>query len=274
MQKIKLSVCIPVYNCADYIKEAIDSVLACSITEMELIVIDNCSTDATVEIVKQYVDPRLRLIQNESNIGMLGNWNKALDVVQGEFVKLLPADDFIYPGCLEQQMSILENDKQKKIALVCGRKMVIDDNGKKLFKRGFSKTDIQISGNEAINRTIRSGGNIIGEPGAVMFRKDIIEKSGRFDADIFYLLDLNMWFKMLLHGDLYAIGEVICAFRVSTVSESIKLINTQKRDVDHFINRSYKDKKYGVSSFSHRCGLINSFILSQAKKLVYKFVIK
>ena len=86
MQKIKLSVCIPVYNCADYIKEAIDSVLACSITEMELIVIDNCSTDATVEIVKQYVDPRLRLIQNESNIGMLGNWNKALDVVQGEFV--------------------------------------------------------------------------------------------------------------------------------------------------------------------------------------------
>lgn len=271
---IKVSVIIPVYNCDRFIKDAIDSVLKQDYQEFELLVIDNCSTDKTVEYVKSYNDPRIKLIQNDTNIGMLGNWNKALHVANGEYIKLLPADDYLLENCLRLQTEVLEKDIDKKIALVCGRKLVIDDNGKILFKRGFSKKVMNVSGFDAINRTVRSGGNIIGEPGAVMFRKEIIEKCGLFEADIFYVLDLNMWFKMLVHGNLYSLPDVICAFRISTVSESIKQIGTQKRDVDNFFKKVFENKFYRLSNLSYKIGLTNSFLFAQAKKVLYKFVIK
>ena len=274
MSTVKLSVCIPVYNCEQFIGEAIRSVLEQSYKDLELVIVDNCSTDKTVEVIRSFNDQRIRLIQNDTNIGMLANWNKSVQVVNGEYIKVLPADDFLYPGCLQRQVEVLERDKNRNIALVCGRKRIIDDNGKTLFTRGFSGREIELKGSEAMNRVVRSGGNTIGEPGVVMFRKEILEKTGPFVADIYYVMDLSMWFKMLRHGNLYSLPDVVCAFRISVVSESIKQIKTQRRDVDTFYKRVYDDKGNGLSPVSYRIGLFNSFLSAQAKKLIYKFVIK
>jgi glycosyltransferase involved in cell wall biosynthesis len=274
MKYVKLSVCIPVYNCDKYITEAINSVLNQSFKDLELIIVDNQSTDKTVEVISSFKDERIKLVQNDSNIGMLANWNKAVSLARGEYIKVLPADDFLYPGCLQRQVDVLESDNMKKIALVCGRKKIINDTGKTLFTRGFSRREIRVSGTEAINHTVRSGGNIIGEPGVVMFRKEILEKSGPFIADIYYAMDLSMWFKMLLHGDLYSLPVAVCAFRISTVSESIKLISTQKRDVDLFFTTIFNDKKYKLSLLNFRIGLFSSIGSALAKRVIYKFVIK
>lgn len=270
----KLSVCIPVYNCEDYIKDAIDSVLSQDYTDFELIVLDNCSTDKTPEIVGSYNDPRLRFSRNDSNLGMMGNWNKILTMVKGEYIKILPADDFLYPGCLKAQCGALDNDTEKKIALVCGRKRIIDDKGKVLFTRGYSHKTGVVNGFKAINKVIRSGSNILGEPGVVMFRKSVLDKAGSFDASIFYTMDLDMWLRMLTLGDLYVVGEVTCAFRISAVSESTRLVDKQKTDVDNFIRKVYNNKNYRLSTYSYRRGLINSFISSVAKKVIYKLVLK
>ena len=274
MTTVKLSVCIPVYNCEQFIGQAIESVLNQSYRNLELVIVDNKSTDNTVNVIRSFNDPRIRLIQNESNIGMLANWNKAVNEAKGEYVKVLPADDFLYPGCLQKQVEVLERDKSRRIALVTGRKKIIDDKGKTLFTRGVSRSAKLLSGFAAINKTVRSGGNIIGEPGVVMFRKEIIEKTGPFVADIYYVMDLSMWFKMLLHGDLYSLPDAVCAFRISAVSESIKQIATQKRDVDAFFTRIFNDKNYRLSSLSYRIGLLNSLISGKLKKLIYQFVIK
>jgi glycosyltransferase involved in cell wall biosynthesis len=274
MNSVKLSVCIPVYNCDQYIGEAIESVLNQSFTDLELVIVDNKSTDRTVEVIRKYKDPRIRLIQNESNIGMLANWNKSVNEAKGEYIKVLPADDFLYPGCLEKQCAVLDQDKDHKIALVTGRKKIIDDKGKTLFTRGISRSTKILSGSAAINRTVRSGGNIIGEPGVVMFRKEIVSKTGPFVADIYYVMDLSLWFKMLLHGSLFSLPDAACAFRISGVSESIKQIATQKRDIDAFFTNVFKDKRYGLTSLSFRIGLLNSFISAQLRKLIYKFVIR
>src|SRR5688572_8967364 len=110
---VKLSVCIPVYNCGPYIKEAIDSVLNQDFKDFELIIVDNRSTDNTVSIVKDYKDSRIKLIENDTNIGLLGNWNKAVSLATGQYIKLLPADDFIYPGCLKRQCEVLDKDSDK-----------------------------------------------------------------------------------------------------------------------------------------------------------------
>lgn len=274
MKAPKLSVCIPVYNCDQFIKDAIDSVLNQSFSDFELVILDNQSTDNTVEIIKSYTDPRIKFEQNPSNIGMLANWNRVVTLTSGEYIKVLPADDFLYPGCLQAQCDALDADKDKTIALVCGRKKVINDAGKTLFTRGYSKKAGRVNGIKAINNTIRSGGNIIGEPGVVMFRKSILEKSGPFDASIYYVMDLFMWFKMLVHGDLYVVPDVVCAFRISTVSESIKIVDKQKTDVDNFIKKIYADKRYGLTTYNYQLGLINSFASAIAKKAIYKTVLK
>jgi glycosyltransferase involved in cell wall biosynthesis len=274
MEKVKLSVCIPVYNCEDYVKIAIDSILQQDFKDYELIIVDNQSTDRTVEIIKSYKDKRIKFYQNETNIGMVANWNKALTLVSGEYIKILPADDFLYPGTLRVQYEVLENDKEGRIALVCGRKRIINDKGKTLFTRGFSKSPKQVNGFEAINKTIQSGGNIIGEPGVVMFRKSILEKSGLFDASIYYVMDVCTWFKMLKFGDLYSLPDVICAFRISHASESTKIVDKQRHDVDAFIRKIYADSTYQLSTYSYRKGLFNSFLSATAKKIIYKLIIR
>ena len=75
----KLSVCIPVYNGAAFIKETIDSVLNQNFKDFEIVIVDNQSTDNTISIVKSYSDPRIKLFINETNIGMIPNWNKAME---------------------------------------------------------------------------------------------------------------------------------------------------------------------------------------------------
>jgi glycosyltransferase involved in cell wall biosynthesis len=274
MTSPKISVCIPVYNCEKFINKSIDSILNQDFSDFELIIIDNKSTDNTVAVVKEYKDQRIKLFLNETNIGMLANWNKALTLVSADYVKILPADDFMYPGTLRLQYEVFEKDKGKKISLVCGRKNIIDDNGKILFSRGYSKTETEDNGTKAINKTVRSGGNIIGEPGVVMFRKEILEKTGPFNADIYYVMDLDMWFKMLLYGNLYALPNIVTAFRISTASESTRIIDTQKKDVLNFIDKIYANKEYGLQTKNYRIGKLNAFLSTIAKKIIYKYILK
>jgi len=273
MSEALISVCIPVYNGEEFIKDAIDSVLNQTHTNFEIIIVDNQSTDATLQFVKQYSDSRIRVFQNNSNIGLIPNWNKALEYTKGKYIKILPADDILLPDCLRLQAMVLENDNAKKIALVCGRRNIIDKNGKTIFTRGFSSKAKIIPGPVAINKVIRSGGNIIGEGGAVMFRKEILALTGNFNSDIFYVLDLDLWFKMLLHGHLAVIPETISGFRVSGNSSSVKIVKKQKEDYFAFIKKIYGQKEYQLSRTSYNLGLCFTFILTEIKKLIYRFVV-
>lgn len=269
----KISVCIPVYNGAEFINIAIDSVLAQSERDFELIVVDNQSTDNTVALVKAYQDPRIKLYINDTNIGMIPNWNKALSYATGTYIKILPADDMLYPNCLALQSAVLEKDTRKEISLVCSSRHIINDAGKVLFTRKFSSRPIQLNSKAAVNRVIRAGGNIVGEGGAVMFRRETHEKVGPFNSTIFYVLDLDQWFKILRHGHLCVLPEVLSAFRVSSTSASVVVANKQKDDYFAFIKKIYAEKEYGLTSFSYRFGLIKTYIFTQIKKLIYKFVV-
>ena len=93
-----VSVCLPVYNGAPFVRQAVSSALAQTGVDLELLVIDNASTDSTVDIVRELHDPRLRLLRNETNIGAGRNWSRCLTEARGDLVKILCADDWLYPG--------------------------------------------------------------------------------------------------------------------------------------------------------------------------------
>jgi glycosyltransferase involved in cell wall biosynthesis len=96
----KVSVCIPVYNSADTIARSITSVLSQSYQDFECVVVDDHSTDSTVEKVEAFTDARIRTVRNESNIGFIGNHNECLRQAHGELIQFVHGDDWLLPGCL------------------------------------------------------------------------------------------------------------------------------------------------------------------------------
>src|ERR1035438_1370812 len=103
-----VSICIPTYNTGNYIAAAIQSVLDQTYTNLEIIITDNCSTDNTIEIINSFHDPRISYFRNDHNFGVEYNWNKSLKLAKGKYLKLLCADDIIYPDCIREQVSVME----------------------------------------------------------------------------------------------------------------------------------------------------------------------
>ena len=102
-----VSICIPVYNMARYLRHAVDSALAQTYEDFELLIIDNVSTDDTYEIAMEYArrDPRVRVVRNERNIGANPNFNRCFDLARGTWVKFLCADDLLAADCIEKMIA-------------------------------------------------------------------------------------------------------------------------------------------------------------------------
>lgn len=103
-----VTVFIPVYNRARFVRGAIESTLAQTYGDFELLVIDDGSTDRSVEIIKSFDDPRIRLVQNEKNLGLPTTRNLGLELARGEFIALLDSDDISLPHRLERQVEFLQ----------------------------------------------------------------------------------------------------------------------------------------------------------------------
>ncbi len=113
---VKISVIMPVYNCERYLESALRSVLSQSVTDLELIAVDDHSTDASRDILRRYAeeDPRIRLILHEKNSGVAAARNCALDAAQGEYVAFCDADDLVPEGAYE---ALLKTIREQDIAI-------------------------------------------------------------------------------------------------------------------------------------------------------------
>ena len=235
----RVSVCIPTYRGEATIGAAIESVLAQSFVDFELIVIDDGSPDNIGAIVKRFADPRLVYLRNERNLGPQGNWNRCLEVASGTYFKLLPHDDLLDPRCLERQVAVLEADRNERVALVFGARDVLGPAGRLLTRRGFPGGQEGMIAADAVMRScVRRGTNLVGEPGAVLFRKSLADRIGYFDATNPYVIDLDYWFRLLAHGDAYYCAESLARFRVSSASWSVAIGGAQDRDFVDFVGRA------------------------------------
>lgn len=114
-----ISILITVYNRANFIAEAIESVLASTYTDFEVIIVDDCSEDKSVEIAKGFekLDNRIKVYKNLTNLGDYNNRNKAASYATGEYLKYLDADDLLYPHCLEVMVKALLKYPEAALAI-------------------------------------------------------------------------------------------------------------------------------------------------------------
>ncbi|AHM60589.1 glycosyl transferase domain-containing protein [Flammeovirgaceae bacterium 311] len=99
----QLSVLMPVYNAEKFLAEAIDSILAQTFTDFEFLIIDDGSTDNSLNIIRAYADKRIRLIRNEKNLGISATLNKGIRLAASDLIARMDADDIAYPDRLEKQ---------------------------------------------------------------------------------------------------------------------------------------------------------------------------
>ena len=104
-----ISIALPAYNAEPYIKECLDSMLAQTYTDFEIILIDDCSTDGTARVVAEYDDPRIRYFKNEKNLGIVHTLNRAYSLCRGEYIARMDADDICMPQRLQLQVELLES---------------------------------------------------------------------------------------------------------------------------------------------------------------------
>ena len=95
MSNPRVSICIPTYNRADMVGLAIESALNQSYRDIEVVIVDNASTDSIEEVVSSYDDPRLRFIRNSENLGLFGNFNRCIELSRGDIIHILHSDDYI-----------------------------------------------------------------------------------------------------------------------------------------------------------------------------------
>lgn len=125
----RVSIGVPVYNGQKYIRFTLDSLLAQTFTDFEIIVTDNCSTDTTPQIVAEYAarDSRIRYVKNPTNIGPARNYKVSMDLARGEYFKWNPADDVCAPEFLAKCVKVLDADPSVVVAYP--RTKVIDTTG-------------------------------------------------------------------------------------------------------------------------------------------------
>ncbi|AFY48356.1 glycosyl transferase [Nostoc sp. PCC 7524] len=123
----KITVIMPVFNGEKYIQTAIDSILNQTFTDFELIVIDDCSCDKSLEIIKSYNDNRIKLLENNTNLGVTKTKNKGIEKSLGEYIAFLDCDDYAYPSRLAEQLEFMESNPD--FGMIGSWVEVMDENG-------------------------------------------------------------------------------------------------------------------------------------------------
>ena len=271
----RVSVCIPTYRGRVTIGPAIESVLAQSLSDFELIVIDDGSPDDTRAIVEGFADPRLIYVRNEHNLGPQGNWNRCLELARGKYFKLLPHDDLLHPHCLERQVAVLDTDRNQRIALVFSARNVLGPDGRVLTRRGYpGGREGPLTGGGVMRACVRRGTNLLGEPGAVLFRKSLADRIGGFDATNPYVIDLDYWFRLLAHGDAYFCAEPLASFRVSGSSWSVAIGTGQSNDFRNFVARFAARGALPATAFDYCCGHFTPTLNNLARLLFYRLYLR
>ena len=133
MQK-KVSVILPIYNASTYLKECIDSLINQTYSNIEIIAINDGSTDESVKIIEQYMkkDNRIKLYNNEKNMKLIYTLNKGLSLSSGDYIARMDSDDICRLNRIEKQVEFMEKNKDIQL---CGSKIkAFGDNYQKYFK--------------------------------------------------------------------------------------------------------------------------------------------
>jgi Glycosyl transferase family 2 len=215
----RVTVVVPTFNRARFLRVAVDSVLAQTYGEFRLLVADNASTDETAEIVARYDDPRIDYVRRPENLGITANHNLALRDVTSEYCLIVPDDDALFPHTLERTVAAL--DGNPRAGMVHARFSVLGEDGAVL--RELEDWTYGLDGD-----TVEPGETFVRESmlwscrvcaSTALMRMAALPEPP-FDQDDFPAIDFGMWLRMALDWEMAFLAEPLAGYRIHGATHS------------------------------------------------------
>jgi glycosyltransferase involved in cell wall biosynthesis len=226
-----ITVLMPVYNGAPYLKETIESILNQTYSCFEFLIINDCSTDHSLDIIRSFNDTRIVVHNNEKNIGQTKSLNVGLTLARGEYIAINDADDLSLPQRLAKELEYMQKNPQ--CAVVGTNALIMNQQGK--VTRKFCK----LRGEKEILITILHGTPVI--HGSVLMRKKVILEQGGYDESIRISQDFALWSALLRKGiRLDNIADFTVVIRYFSDSISFRENDTQTMDAARTFKENIK----------------------------------
>jgi len=245
MSDVPVTILMPVYNCREYVREAIDSILGQTFRDFEFLIIDDGSTDDTNEIIRKYSDDRIIIHENEKNLGLIATLNKGLDLANGRYIARMDGDDISYPDRIKQQFKFMESNPDVGL---CGT-WFENFSGNTIYEpTRYSRNDSDIR--------LMHLHQIHLSHGTCIFRTSVLKENNLyFNPEYVHAEDFELWTRIAKCTKFANIQQVLYKVRVNTngVSESNRNIqneNTKKIIVNQFKNLKpdFNDDDYHLYS--------------------------
>lgn len=225
LEKGLISVVMSNYNTPlNYLKESIDSVLNQTYSNFEFIIIDDGSTDDSLEFIKSYDDPRIKLIINEENIGLTKSLNKGLDLARGEYIARMDADDICYPERFEKQIAYMDEHPD---TIVCGTWAEIIDDKSNVRLEDWTRQSINDIDEYRIHLLFENKPLLV-HPSSFFNHRLLIDHNISYNEDYRYAQDYDMWANCSRYANLYIYPHILLKFRQH--ENNISLSKTAEQD--------------------------------------------
>jgi glycosyltransferase involved in cell wall biosynthesis len=238
---VTVSVIIPTYNRADMVSDAIESALAQTLTNIEIIVVDDASTDGTEAVLSSYAD-EITYIKHDENRGGSAARNTGIKAASGEYIAFLDSDDIWAPEKLEQQITELERRNGGWIAAYCDfrqtRENQLVEKIDNLVRRptGFEGDDEIIR--RIFLRTFAHGGS-----STLVVKKSIVDAIGGFDPSFQRHQDLEFLVRLLKKGKLAYVDEIL-VFKHDTGNPSIEVVSTAIENFNEKFSKEIESRDF------------------------------
>lgn len=248
----RVSVVTPAYNAAAYLGQAIESILGQTFADFEMIVVDDASTDQTAGILAGYKDPRLRVVRNERNMGIVHTRNRGMSLAQGALICPFDADDVSLPTKLAKQVAFLE--AHPEVALVGTATRYLELGEVRPGKRVFDTAPV-------ILRWLMHVDNPLGHS-TLMYRASAIQRlGGLMDEEFRYSEDYEYCHRLIREGDLGFLDEPLVLYRRHPGAVSVKHENAMLDYARRVLERAYQPW-FGAAAAA-AASIINQCLLSR-----------
>lgn len=230
MKNPKVSVVLAVYNHEKYVGQTMESVLGQTYQDWEFIIIDDCSTDGSVNVVRQYEDERIRFYPAEKNQGSVLTFNELLRKAKGEYVAIIGSDDVWYENKLQEQVDFME--RHGEVGVCFSQAELMDENGILYSSREKCDCDVDIFRKENCTRAqsfrhFFENGNYFCHSSSLV-RRRVIQEIGEFSPGFRQTHDYDYWVRVLQKYPVYLLPKSLVKYRrVRTGNESVSAGNQQ-----------------------------------------------
>jgi len=243
-----VSVVTPVYNTDEYLEQCIKSVLSQSYNNFEYIILDNCSTDGSLDIAKKYelIDKRIRVIQNSTFLNQIQNYNQSVRYISedSKYCKIVQADDALFSECLSQMVAVAESDKT--IGMVGAFTLLDFGYRADVYLMGLPYPKTSHSGHEICRRYLLDGFDVFGSPTATLLRSDIVRDRQNLYNEKSAIDDTSLCIEVLKTWNFGFCHQVLTYTRRHNES----LMTVLKQYNFHILTRYIILKKYGLEILS------------------------